>query len=81
MTSRLGGFCRGNTKFLEVLFDAVLLVMSVVAFVVSVYVLASGVETLVMDGFNEWTTEYYTLSTVYSTYANEVVSILYYCML
>ena len=63
------------------LFDAVLLVMSVVAFVVSVYVLASGVETLVMDGFNEWTTEYYTLSTVYSTYANEVVSILYYCML
>ncbi len=58
---------------MEVSFDAVLLLLALVAFVVSQIVLESGVKAVVVDpSSNMMTEQYYTLSTCYATYSDQV---------
>jgi hypothetical protein len=52
--------------------DALLLFLGGIAFVVSQYVLNSGVRTHVTNFSWRRTTEYYTLSTCYATFSSAV---------
>jgi hypothetical protein len=57
---------------MEVAFDGVLLLLALIAFVVSQILLESGVKTHVTDAYGHTTEQYYTLSTCYATYSDEV---------
>jgi hypothetical protein len=57
---------------MEVAFDGLVLLLALIAFVVSQIILDSAVQTHVTDAFNNTTEQYYTLSTCYATYSDEV---------
>jgi hypothetical protein len=57
---------------MEVAFDGLVLLLALIAFVVSQIILESGVQTHVTDASGSTTEQYYTLSTCYSTYSDEV---------
>jgi hypothetical protein len=69
-----GVLCKTHSKFLEVLLDFILLVMSAITFVASVNILNTGVRTYIYPNDTVSIVQYYTLSTSFETFSRQVRS-------